>query len=997
MEVKDIAFTGLGTSVSDIAVPDGELSVSHNIYNDNGSMRPVWIPEDVMLLNEGEKLVHVHQASAYKNYIVTGVDKPTNHISVFHKSVVSETEKAVRVVAVLEYPAISEVSITIKTLLADGSDYEETITYPSGSVGKKIITIGIEGSGIEAEFVSSSFSTDDSYYLYEIANYDDSEDVSDLAEWHDEVPKASYWLNFFTDDDNERKRVIEVGRLDESIKIATIGNTLAITSSNGLEYALFKDGVYKSLGQKPPELNVQWYLDIYKRSFYHADEPVTAGGNTYEELFDESVQMEVGTQIAALVNRDIAECEEKNQFTSTFFVRWAYRMYNGAYMVSPPVMMPLNGGIAPALFVKGDKLGQSDLTEFVLSVELFDASLGFKIPHYDYLVKERLEEWKDIVDGVDIYVTRGITKFDQDGKPERISRTDDNTCISYGHAYHYDKEDVYVRNVIHFSQTFSYHIVGMMKSDEDYMEELRSAGVFYKLKSYKIGELASDKKVELAEGTLKNLTTSSLLSDETSEYQEHDLLYPSGLMIYNRRLNLYGVMGEKYNFPLYSLAAYTDGYETFEGDRVQKVYSYSVRFIIGSEGQSVNVTSTDSTSKIYEPPLYLFYPDNSATRAIIERTDEGTGNVERAEVVLSSHPYLQGSYWFNGFYNSVKYAPVTDGAMVEESAEERRVSYASKIYTSEIDNPFVFPLSGINSVGTGEVMGISTATQALSQGQFGQFPLYVFSTEGVWAMEVGSNGLYSSVKPMSRDVCVNSDSITQIDNAVIFTTKKGVMMIGGSEVVCLSDSMNGRSFDINSVSHLNELLTGGGIPRRMAGLHVFMEYAEGARMAYDYANNRLFMYRSDSEFCYIYSLGSSTWATADIRIASTVTSYPDIYLQWGNQIKIPSNKMNYNDTRKVKTLVVTRPIKLDSDAYKTIREVVARGAMDRSKGALLLWGSHDGEYYSLIGNVRGTRLYRLGGSGYRYFRVGVVGEMKVGEVLDMVSIGFDRKYVRKLR
>ena len=135
MEVKDIAFTGLGTSVSDVAVPDGELSVSHNIYNDNGSMRPVWIPEDVMLLNEGEKLVHVHQASAYKNYIVTGVDKPTNHISVYHKPMQSDTEKGVRIVTVLEYPSTSEVSITIKTLLADGSDYEETITYHSGSVG----------------------------------------------------------------------------------------------------------------------------------------------------------------------------------------------------------------------------------------------------------------------------------------------------------------------------------------------------------------------------------------------------------------------------------------------------------------------------------------------------------------------------------------------------------------------------------------------------------------------------------------------------------------------------------------------------------------------------------------------------------------------------------------------------------------------------------------------------------------------------------------------
>ena len=167
-------------------------------------------------------------------------------------------------------------------------------------------------------------------------------------------------------------------------------------------------------------------------------------------------------------------------------------------------------------------------------------------------------------------------------------------------------------------------------------------------------------------------------------------------------------------------------------------------------------------------------------------------------------------------------------------------------------------------------------------------------------------------------------------------------------------------------------------------------------MAYDYANSRLFMYRSDSDFCYIYQFGSDTWATADVKIASTVTSYPDVYLQWDNQIKIPSSKMNYNDRRKVSTLLVTRPIKLGSDGYKTIREVVARGTMNMNNGALLLWGSRDGEYYPLIGNVRGTRLYRLGGSGYRYFRIGVVGEMKVGEVLDMVSVGFVWKHDKHL-
>jgi hypothetical protein len=325
------------------------------------------------------------------------------------------------------------------------------------------------------------------------------------------------------------------------------------------------------------------------------------------------------------------------------------------------------------------------------------------------------------------------------------------------------------------------------------------------------------------------------------------------------------------------------------------------------------------------------------------------------------------------------------------------VNEHNKIYTSEVNNPFIFPLGGINTIGTGDIVGISTITKALSQGQFGQFPLYVFTTDGLWAMEVGSDGLYSSIKPLSRDVCINGNSITQTDNAVLFVSDKGMMMIDGSNTSCISEMMDGRSFDASSLNMLNHVMHMEGIPSGLEGKHDFMEYARDASMAYDYPNGRVLLYNKGEEYCYVYSLTSGTWATVSLSVDGSVNAYPDTYIQTGKTLRNLSDRIDYDSEDKIKTLMVTRPIKLGDDGYKTIYQMINRGVLDRSKGALLLWGSHDGEHYSLVADATGNRIYRTGGTAYRYYRIGVVGEMPVGESVSMTSLAVRRKYSNKLR
>ena len=116
------------------------------------------------------------------------------------------------------------------------------------------------------------------------------------------------------------------------------------------------------------------------------------------------------------------------------------------------------------------------------------------------------------------------------------------------------------------------------------------------------------------------------------------------------------------------------------------------------------------------PFIFLYYPNVNAYKAVIV---SWYGFPSCYEVQLEQHGFLNGAFYFAGWDN-----PGMSGSMPSASSNaDRTIDIPNKIYTSEVNNPFVFPVLGINTVGTGEIKGICSAAKALSEGQFGQFPL----------------------------------------------------------------------------------------------------------------------------------------------------------------------------------------------------------------------------------------------------------------------------------
>lgn len=221
------------------------------------------------------------------------------------------------------------------------------------------------------------------------------------------------------------------------------------------------------------------------------------------------------------------------------------------------------------------------------------------------------------------------------------------------------------------------------------------------------------------------------------------------------------------------------------------------------------------------------------------------------EVLLEPHPTLNGAYYFGGWEGLNVSENEKYSSFNVSTLDERTIDVPNKIYTSEVNNPFYFPVLGIDTIGTGTILGICSAAKALSQGQFGQFPLYAFSTDGVWALEVSDTGTYSAKQPITRDVCINPDSITQIDSAVLFATDRGIMLISGSEAVCLSDSINSRDlFALSDLPKADKLVSlfnerageDEQITLENSSLLPFRDFLTACKMIYDYTNQRIIVY-----------------------------------------------------------------------------------------------------------------------------------------------------------
>lgn len=770
--------------------------------------------------------------------------------------------------------------------------------------------------------------------------------------------KTLYWA----DVQEGSLSISEILAMETSVNsIKSIGNTLVVLSPVGMHYFLFKDGSYKYLGQKPPETVIQFTL-VSERVYFkrdkvslishkdivkdvYSDTLYTETG--YMELKDEKTEF-VTSEENALVSRLVSDANESGRIVYPVLVRYAYRLYDGSsyIMQSSPVLLVPNTDVAPAVIYRAGKdiVGSSVYTTANIS------SISYKF------VNSELEDWKDVISSVDIFMTDQIYSRNIDSKITHVIRFSESMA---GNSRNYGIFSDLVPHVgpktlyqawLEAGNTdeeggYMYTFHGEKMKPYDFLSKISDASAFYKVKSITIENIQQDVYTYLFDAeeptavTLKNLTFQETLPDD---WQSHDTLIPDTSFVYNRRLNI-----ADYTRVLFG------GYDTTSmmplvqtEDSVLKHYTVYTHIRKGS--RDIVVKNTCSGIQGFYP-MYLFYPDTDAYKmTIVSGTDHDTSIKYYGRIFdLSPHPFLNGSYWFSSF---VKDTPEPHLISVPEVTDSS-VRYSNGIATSELENPFIFPLKGRNTVGIGRIIGMASIATPISPGQFGTFDLMIFTEEGNYAATVTDEGKYSTIGVMQRDVCVNPKTITTTDYTLVYVSGKGVMSADGNSITCISEALDGVPDEYFGVSDVEP-----------------QSFLPESLIAYDYAGNRLIFGSPTGKKAYIRNR-DGLWSTANWGpFTSVLNIYPYSYIQQGERILKLDKSYPYDDSKEYDAYLVTRPLKLDSLQQKKLHRLSVEGSL-LTKKEILLWGSNDGEKWIYLGGSSAREIVRITGRSFKYWRV----------------------------
>lgn len=780
--------------------------------------------------------------------------------------------------------------------------------------------------------------------------------------------------------------------------IKSVGNTLVCATEKGIHYLLYKGGKYVDLGTELPKPKVEFYTDgtvdnwqkdqddLKKDSFmcniksfvdennrYAYYEPFIGGNAEAYELHSTGLgadpdyyltelyiahtvkqdkETDFKNAVVGHVEQMINWVKDKNKFAFPFFVRFALKMFDGSYTrISNPIIC-YPSIIRNCKFVQMYKGNKSYYKEEdgVNGSGMYMYHIAYSGLFFKASIENK-ENWSDIIKEIVVFATDDVKSFELNGDWKFKDPMDVNKTVFYngGGTYH--------ENVLDFRhynyRGDGYHplasewIMPVFKTEDKIIKELLNKTQFYKLFSLDMNskyldgewhdssaknESASDVNI-IEDDVVSNLTEQEQL--KVDDYYGWTKLVADKLFVYNSRINTIGL--KRYPFK---------GFNFFTENKTPGGYSYEyfVHIVTTDIDTWVKSDKNDNVDPIVFTG-WLYYPDPNAKEMLIRRVD-GTGTFGW-RVSLSQHKMLNGAYSFANLPHSSKNISISSINVPDVTGGYEDLN--SQIFTSVVNNPFVFEASGDNTVGTGKILGIIANTEAVSQGQFGQYPLMVFTDEGIYGMSVNSEGLYSASYPISREVSNESSPLVPTDRLVFFTSKKGLMAASGGSVACMSEQLKGRTSNGANITSEGR----------------FLDFIKDCMIAYDYRDSLLRIYNKSKSYQYIYNMVDKTFSVVsnnDVFVKAVVNDYPDNLIQdtEGNVYTLTGKPDVFDDDRLYSGEIITRPLKLGgSMILKSIRDI--KHLCDTINGTLQLeiFGSNDCREW--------TQLTSTGGKPYKYY------------------------------
>lgn len=313
-----------------------------------------------------------------------------------------------------------------------------------------------------------------------------------------------------------------------------------------------------------------------------------------------------------------------------------------------------------------------------------------------------------------------------------------------------------------------------------------------------------------------------------------------------------------------------------------------------------------------------------------ERGDWSVPYEEYFDVDLKDSTAYNYSYAFGVVPSIVR----MDDAWYDEIAENGQTwSYASTngftksvllkqesnaINVSAPYNPFVFPVNYSYSFG-GEIIDIVTSYLPISATQIGQYPITVFTSNGIYAFEQGGGQvLYGNIVPLQPHVIDGKATATPY--GTFFISSKDLYLLAGREVVSVSGILHGER-ELNIKEHnayralcYNENEASAFYDYRYVlsdDDEDFENIISGSHLVYDQFNNELYICSNymNLRYSYVFNINTKSFHKASKKYIAAQSNSRYVIEIDGDTRNVVDLHNEINGTLPV--LLQSRPLSLE--------------------------------------------------------------------------------------
>lgn len=779
-------------------------------------------------------------------------------------------------------------------------------------------------------------------------------------------------------------------------KVIFLKRFLIFVSDNFVDKYLFKDGAYTIIS----------FANLPKLSFKTSAPAIT--------------QTDEATSAEALLGKFRKQIVELNEKWGTLdggiMLRVAYRLFDGSYVLPT---LPIYHKIAPLPFSIQCRRYDSNNYYFVLNYQM-----GYVSALIDRAYYNSFADMKDVISSVAIFAS----------KNERLYKIDDTTITDdllddlFAESWTINKD---FSEFCDINPNFS-----KIADPENWYKvheiSFQDAGDIYK---------GADEAIEW-KGYYLNYAVKEVMPVDNFTYHS----VSGNALVFNDRVHYLGVITTfgKYSNPF---ATSMTGFTPLLTGLISSYLLVTIRSELGqvyvwnqiTEGLLFTRNADGRTCAVFDRKI-IGYPDMRAIEAMLVTYDPTTNKYMRHQTFsLQKSLHDNYAYYCTPNFDPTKPADKTvnfgdiviilsDGIELNsELYPESPLFDTNRVQVSELRNPFVLSAKNSYQIGTGQIISAGVNTEPMSSGQYGQYPLIVFTTKGIFALEQGSGDvLFASISPLSGDIAKSEDQIINVSNGVLYVSERGVYAIFGKEVIEISKLIEGE-IDTNFVHNdhfryfVNDPRLGylvDGLVNRMSIIDA-LTFISGAIIGYDKINNEVVFSNPERNlrgdlvyrYSYVYSLETATWHKIDHVFELFVSNYPFLY---GLKVFQGSANGIYNlgqdsSETNISVLIATQPQSFDEPGiYKKINRMVLRAMLKITPGTYFtfaVFASDDLRTWQLL-----TGGQRSGGSiptqnilctrthgSATYYRLVMVGQLHPESSITGIDLTTVPRLNRKLR